>query len=55
MPCHRHGVFLKQLGRNVWFRNLRYALRDEYGGDWSEWPEEWRLRQMPQAFRQLKG
>jgi len=55
--CRAAGTafFLKQLGRNVWFSNRPCALGDEHGGDWSEWPEAWRLRQMPQAFRQLRA
>jgi len=55
--CRASGTafFLKQLGRNAWFQNLPYALVDEHGGDWNEWPEEWRVRQVPQAFCELKG
>lgn len=49
--CQAHGVafFLKQLGRfPKCGRRLR--LQDGHGGDWSEWPEEWRTREMPVKF-----
>lgn len=40
--------FLKQLGGNATLDGEPYVLRDRHGGDWSEWPEELRVREMPQ-------
>lgn len=52
--CSRQGVafFLKQLGRNPWSGGKEVKLADPHGGDWSEWPEELRLREMPDAWGQ---
>jgi len=30
------------------------ALRDGHGGDWSEWPEDLRVREVPEAFKLLR-
>lgn len=40
------SVFVKQLG-SVWARE--HHARDWHGGDWSEWPDELRVREFPQA------
>jgi len=49
--CRDRGVafFLKQLGRNPYF-NGPLKLQDPHGGDSSEWPDDWRIRQTPEAF-----
>lgn len=49
--CQNHGVafFLKQLGRRPMEGGQELHLRDGHGGDWSEWPEDLRVRQMPRA------
>jgi protein gp37 len=44
-------LFLKQLGAVVVDRGGRISLRDGHGGDWSEWPEQLRVRQMPRLGR----
>jgi protein gp37 len=51
--CRRFGVpyFLKQLGRNPVEAGARLVLQDGHGGDWREWPERLRVRQMLKAFR----
>ena len=51
--CEAAGVafFLKQLGHRPFFRAEPVALADRHGGDWSEWPKEWRTREFPEAFR----
>jgi protein gp37 len=51
--CRRFGVpyFCKQLGRNPVEAGTRLVLRDGHGGDWHEWPERLRVRQMPKAFQ----
>jgi protein gp37 len=41
------AYFLKQLGGAVFSRGRRLAFADSHAGDWSEWPEEVRVRQMP--------
>jgi protein gp37 len=50
--CKECGTafFLKQLGR-VPVHNTFLKLADRHGGDWHEWPEAWRVRQLPHAFR----
>ena len=47
--CHAAGVpyFLKQLGRAVLLSGQELKLKDPHGGDWSMWPEDIRIRQMP--------
>jgi protein gp37 len=52
------AVFIKQLGSNVGYgaqdigngpMRLMPRLRDSHGGDWSEWPENIRVREMPRV------
>ncbi len=55
--CRRHEItpFVKQLGcqpvvgmRNQGGRPTHpYTIRDSHGGDWAEWPEYLRVREMP--------
>lgn len=53
--CQTAGVavFVKQLGAQVQVRNKAFdfidtvRLHDRKGGDWSEWPEDLRVRQFP--------
>jgi len=48
--CRAAGVpvFIKQLGANVFHRGQNLFLADsQHGGDWSEWPRELQIRQMP--------
>lgn len=47
--CREGGVpyFLKQLGSVVFSGGRRLAFEDNHAGDWSEWPTEIRVRQMP--------
>ncbi len=47
--CKNVGVayFLKQLGSMVFSENQKLRFRDSHAGDWSEWPKEARVRQMP--------
>jgi protein gp37 len=51
--CREAGVpcFIKQLGSNV--LGLRGQPLDHHGGNWSEWPEDLRVRQMPTAEQAL--
>jgi protein gp37 len=51
--CAKSGVafFLKQLGRRPFYRGSPIKLIDKHGGNWEEWPETWRVRQLPCAFR----
>lgn len=50
--CRRAGVafFLKQLGRRPVGERRELRLNDSHGGNWSEWPEDLRLREVPGAF-----
>jgi len=41
------AYFLKQLGSDVRHEGERLTLDDGHGGDWAEWPEHLRVRQMP--------
>jgi protein gp37 len=47
--CKDAGVayFLKQLGSAVFSEDQRLQFRNSHAGDWSEWPKEARVRQMP--------
>jgi protein gp37 len=47
--CQHAGVayFLKQLGSTVFSEGQRLRLRNGHAGDWSEWPKEVRVREMP--------
>ena len=51
--CQATGVafFLKQLGKKPFHQGQRFDLANEHGGDWNEWPAEWRVREVPNAFR----
>lgn len=51
--CRRAGVafFMKQLGANPVENGNQLKLKDGHGGDWNEWPEDLRVREMPEAFR----
>ena len=53
--CRAQAVpfFLKQLGRKPIFDGTILSLLDAHGGDWDEWPEEWRVREMPHVFRKM--
>jgi protein gp37 len=50
--CREAGVgyFLKQLGSTVLYQGKRLQFRDGHAGDWSAWPEELRVRQMPRRI-----
>jgi protein gp37 len=54
--CKKAGVafFLKQLGKRPVFQNRPLPLLDKHGGDWAEWPKEWRIRGVPTAFREYR-
>lgn len=51
--CDRKGVafFMKQLGRRAYWRGRLLSLKDLHGGDWAEWPEEFRVRELPSEWR----
>ena len=54
--CRETGVafFLKQLGRRPVSEGEELKLRDTHGGDWTEWPKDLRVREMPEAFRRYR-
>jgi protein gp37 len=47
------ACFVKQLGANPWFGSRQYGpgsgryIKDKKGGDWSQWPEDLRVREIP--------
>jgi len=47
--CRAAGVsaFVKQLGSSAIGQGIDGRLHDKHGGDWSEWPEDIRVRQHP--------
>lgn len=49
--CAELGIafFMKQLGRVPYFHTA-LELADTHGGDWNEWPEVLRVREMPQEI-----
>ena len=51
--CKRRRVpyFLKQLGTIVHRKGEQIRFDDNHGGDWSEWPREIQVRQMPRVRR----
>lgn len=63
--CYEAGVpvFVKQLGARPFetFGNLSEwpqdtnHLKDKKGGDWSEWPEEIKVRQFPETWRDVES
>ncbi len=57
--CREFGAafFLKQLGGNPQDGGKPWILEKDpkHGGDWSEWPEDLRLREMPTARRELSS
>jgi protein gp37 len=49
------AFFLKQLGRNPFYRGKPIPLADPHGGDWDEWPiKAWRVRDVPRGFRERR-
>lgn len=55
--CEEQGVafFVKQLGSRPTQAGQPLELKDSHGGDWSEWPEELRIREMPKCFRDYRS
>jgi len=53
--CRGSGVacFVKQLGRRPADNGVALKLRDGHGGDWDEWPDDLRVREIPAAFGQM--
>ncbi|MFT4176034.1 MAG: DUF5131 family protein [Luteolibacter sp.] len=45
------AFFMKQLGRFPVECGIGLLLDDKHGGDWSEWPEDLRVREFPAKFR----
>lgn len=54
--CRAQGVafFMKQLGARPFEDGLELKLHNRHGGDWEEWPEDLRIREMPAAFREYR-
>jgi len=50
--CLKTGTsfFLKQLGSNACWNSRPLKTHDGHGGDWNEWPPEFRIREMPAGF-----
>jgi len=51
--CRKAGTafFLKQLGKHPVYKGQPLDLVNRHGGDWTEWPEAWRIREIPEGFR----
>lgn len=49
--CRRFHVpyFLKQIGSKALVKGKVFSCADSHGGDWSEWPKEMRVREVPVA------
>ncbi len=54
--CHEQGAafFLKQLGRSPVSEGRSLHLKDSHGGDWAEWPEKLRIREIPLEIRNYR-
>jgi protein gp37 len=55
--CRRNGVafFMKQVGRNPFWKGKPFPVADSHGGEWDEWPAKLRVRQFPAYFRSYRG
>lgn len=49
------AFFVKQLGKNPMDNGKPLDLANTHGGDWNEWPEDLRVRQMPNSFKLTGG
>ncbi len=49
------AFFVKQLGSNPVEDGEPLKLKDGHGGDWNEWPDDLRIRELPGAFRSMGG
>ncbi len=51
--CRSAGTafFVKQLGASAIEDGFPHDLVDSHGSDWDEWPEDLRIREVPQAFK----
>jgi len=47
--------FLKQLGFYAFRGDERIDLDDDHGGDWTEWPERLRVREVPEMVGDFNG
>ncbi len=47
--CRERGipVFVKQMGVSPVGLRIKGRLKDGHGGDWSEWPDEFKVREIP--------
>ena len=41
-------------GANQLYEGEPLGLANKHGGDWTEWPDPWQVRELPEAFRTLK-
>lgn len=53
--CRENGVafFLKQLGRRPVYKGKELTLKDKHGGEWSECPDGFTVREFPECFKRL--
>jgi protein gp37 len=53
--CVQHGTafFVKQFGAEPLLNGEPYPLQDGHGGDWSEWPERYQIRNVPDAWHSV--
>lgn len=51
----RVAFFCKQLGAKPVEAGCPLRLKNGHGGDWSEWPVDLRVREVPEKFKQLVG
>lgn len=53
--CRENGVafFMKQLGRRPVYKGKELTLDDKHGGEWSEWPDGFAVREFPASFMEL--
>ena len=47
------AFFMKQLGKNPLLGGKPWPISDSHGGDWSNWPDELKLREFPALFRHM--
>jgi protein gp37 len=54
--CRAEGLvpFVKQIGSRPMLNGKPFPIRDGKGGDWSEWPDDVRVRDMPTPRRPVR-
>ena len=55
MPALLPADFFKETGRWELYGDVLFRMHDRKGGDWSEWPEDLRIREYPVVAQDCGG